>query len=109
MDCKVGDIVHVRGAVTEISKIGGKPFFLMDFDVQDKGARDLYLPTDAIVLVEPRPIAVGDTVQFVDYALMPWPRNAPMKVHSVVGGRAWCQSEGGYDYIIEVEKLERVS
>ena len=108
MDCKVGDIVHVRGRVLTVHRDGDANVHL-DTCHENSWSR---IDRSAIVHVEPHPIAVGDTVRAVgcsedQYGGGPGAHMGRMKVVAIVDGRAWCRSSG-YDYIIEVEKLERV-
>ena len=103
MDCKVGDVVHVRRRVNEITGPEKRNCKIPHFNIVTIGS-PYWVPQEDIVHVEPLPIAVGDTVR---HAHNERAHHQRMHVNAIVDGRAWCRSSG-YDYIIEVEKLERV-
>lgn len=99
MDVREGDTVHLRMTVHRVS--GDLIKFKCSDGTLVEGLKE------HIAKVEPRPIAVGDTVRASGEG---WesPYYRRMEVLAVSKGKAWCLS-GGYDYIIEVENLERVS
>lgn len=113
MDFKVGDVVHVRARVVGLDTLPGCSFPVVEIscgdvdvaDLEHHGLTNIYVPRVYVVHVEPRPIAVGDTVRHIgtDHGTF----QQCMHVNAIVDGRAWCRSSG-YDYIIEVERLERV-
>lgn len=62
MDCKIGDVVHVRGKISDLDT--SDPSASILFHVEFAGGGPGYWASKGdIVHVEPRPLALGDTVR----------------------------------------------
>ena len=98
-DLKVGDIVHVRGEVTNMKPHNGA-WYTISFD----GQRDYALVTrDKIVHVERRQFKVGDRVQ------PDWHDSYDMKIIAIDGSFAWLKSHdprrGDTRYTLSLDNL----
>lgn len=102
MDYQRGDRVRITVEATFISR---NQFGVATVQIDHLSSPIPISDHQIFEIISRRPIAVGDTVRHVHNELAHHQR---MHVNAIVDGRAWCRSSG-YDYIIEVDKLERVS
>lgn len=100
MDIKVGDVVHVRGVVTDvIGPDGGDARSLFTVGFTELESADAW--PEEIVHVEPRALQVGDRVK------RPVFRNTGGEIRAIDGNIAWIKHDDGIYANANLAELER--
>lgn len=100
MDVKIGDVVHVRRTITQITGTENRHQKITHFNI-GTSQTEYWVPVEDIIYVEPRrPLEIGDTVHVANFTV-------PYVIKAIDGDEAWLWSQSGHHYTVNIATLHR--